>query len=159
MFSPEITTFAKVAAPAVFPAMQLTLATIVAILPLLVLTTPVKPRGAIKISLTKRTSLTDNGVVKATALQSQLVQAQACVYFFCPNCMLMLTPMPYYRKIARGFTNFKQNTGSTHPSDKGTLAKRATGADSLTDDGGDLWQGGISVGTPAVAFTGEHIFV
>ncbi|EJD01642.1 acid protease, partial [Fomitiporia mediterranea MF3/22] len=61
-------------------------------------------------------------------------------------------------KIARGFANFKSNTGSAHPNDNGSLAnrllKRKTGKDLLMDDLDDkLWQGPISVGTPPNTFT------
>lgn len=70
------------------------------------------------------------------------------------------------RKIARGFANFEKNTGTTHPNDNGSLknvkklAKRATGKDALTDDlDGDLWQGAVSVGTPANSFTGSSCVV
>lgn len=58
-------------------------------------------------------------------------------------------------KLQRGFAAFERNTGAAHPSDKKLLKKRATGSVPLTDDeDGALWQGGITVGTPAVAFTG-----
>lgn len=66
-------------------------------------------------------------------------------------------------KISRGFTAFSNNTGSAHPNDDGSLHKRVelqklrkrkTGKDQLTDDlDGELWQGAISVGTPANTFT------
>ena len=67
-------------------------------------------------------------------------------------------------KLSRGFDAFKVNTGKVHPNDNGVRhtsakrspAKRATGKDPLTDDlEGDLWQGGVSVGTPLSAFTGN----
>ena len=60
----------------------------------------------------------------------------------------------YHSKVARGFENFEKNTGSAHPAAK-KVQKRATGNVPLTDDeDGELWQGAISVGTPAVTFTG-----
>ena len=69
-----------------------------------------------------------------------------------------------YSKFARGFAAFKANTGKVHPNDNGltpadfkhNITKRATGKVQLTDDlEGDLWQGGVSVGTPLSAFTGR----
>ena len=74
--------------------------------------------------------------------------------------------MSIFSKIARGFSAFKTNTGKAHPNDQGTNpattkrspVKRATGLDPLTDDlDGDLWQGGVSVGTPLSAFTGKSL--
>ena len=67
-------------------------------------------------------------------------------------------------KIARGFDNFQSNTGTTHPNDNGALrsklAKRSTGKDPLTDDlDGELWQGAVSVGTPANTFTGGYFLL
>ena len=70
------------------------------------------------------------------------------------------------RKIARGFANFQNNTGSLHQNDNGVLrkrvaeelrlAKRKTGLDPLTDDlDGDLWQGNVNIGTPANTFSGK----
>jgi cathepsin D len=59
-------------------------------------------------------------------------------------------------KISRGLENFEKNTGSAHPAAK-KVQKRATGAVALTDDqDGALWQGAISVGTPATSFTGKY---
>ena len=58
-------------------------------------------------------------------------------------------------KLQRGFENFEKNTGAPHPRAH-KLKKRATGTVQLTDDeDGALWQGGITVGTPPVAFTGK----
>ncbi|GLB33562.1 putative peptidase A1 family protein [Lyophyllum shimeji] len=56
-------------------------------------------------------------------------------------------------KMHRGFQAFLRNTGAYHPNDKRQTAKRATGSDELTDDGGTLWHGTISLGTPPVSFT------
>ncbi|KZV69225.1 acid protease [Peniophora sp. CONT] len=59
-------------------------------------------------------------------------------------------------KVSRGFDAFERNTGAKHPLDTGDLnhlTKRATGADPLTDDDEELWQGAISVGAPAKGFT------
>lgn len=63
------------------------------------------------------------------------------------------------RKVARGFANFEANTGSSHPADNGSLRKRATGSDPLTDYlDNELWQGNIDVGTPANTFSGMCCF-
>ena len=60
-------------------------------------------------------------------------------------------------KVSRGLDAFERNTGVKHPLDTGSRpTRRATGGDPLTDDDeGSLWQGPISVGSPAKAFTGE----
>jgi len=62
--------------------------------------------------------------------------------------------MAVYSKILRGFENYQQNTGQRHPIQPEadtTGSKRAVGKDPLTDDAEQLWQGAISVGTPAVS--------
>ena len=61
------------------------------------------------------------------------------------------------RKIARGFANYEKNTGKVHPNCRNTTAsnKRSTGVVPLTNDDNALWQGTISVGTPAVDFAGK----
>lgn len=61
-------------------------------------------------------------------------------------------------KVSRGLDAFERNTGAKHPLDTGNRpTKRATGADPLTDDDdGSLWQGAISVGSPAKGFTGGY---
>lgn len=62
-------------------------------------------------------------------------------------------------KVSRGVDAFERNTGAKHPLDTGNLnrlTKRATGADPLTDDDEELWQGAISVGAPAKGFTGKR---
>ena len=68
------------------------------------------------------------------------------------------------RKIQTGFTTYERNTGTAHPlSQSVNLSRRAgSGGDSLTDfDGqpGQLWYGTISVGTPAVSFTGMTTYM
>ncbi|TFK43185.1 acid protease [Crucibulum laeve] len=107
---------------------------LVALLPLLAYAVPTTHVG-VTVPLTKRTTLVDDeGVIRPAALNKQLTRIT--------------------NKLARGFNAFEKNTGSAHPSDTKTLAKRATGSDRLTDDqDGALWQGAISVGTPAVSFT------
>jgi hypothetical protein len=74
------------------------------------------------------------------------------------NDLTQYTLNPFLSKFQRGFDAYKKNTGSVHPlaiqSEK-ALARRATGSEPLTEDeGGALWQGSISVGTPPTAFTG-----
>ncbi|KAI0346661.1 acid protease [Trametopsis cervina] len=63
-------------------------------------------------------------------------------------------------KYANGLTAYKRNTGEDHPLAGGfdfpdplDLNNRATGAEPLQDDSGVLWQGAISVGTPAKTYT------
>ncbi|KIP07065.1 hypothetical protein PHLGIDRAFT_513210, partial [Phlebiopsis gigantea 11061_1 CR5-6] len=72
-------------------------------------------------------------------------------------------------KYQNGFAAYKANTGETHPldvipdssddsdsdSDDGTFVRRATtGVVALTDDNdGELWQGPLTIGTPAKTFT------
>ncbi|PSR80379.1 hypothetical protein PHLCEN_2v6764 [Hermanssonia centrifuga] len=65
----------------------------------------------------------------------------------------------FYRKYARGFAAYKQNTGVDHPLGKNltipSAAKRGSG-DILLDDyntGGKLWGGDIYVGTPPKKFS------
>jgi hypothetical protein len=61
------------------------------------------------------------------------------------------------RKIENGFATYERNTGAKHPLATGIegTGKRNTGGDPLTDYHARLWYGTISVGTPAVSFTGE----
>ncbi|EJD01643.1 acid protease [Fomitiporia mediterranea MF3/22] len=118
--------------------MQLKLASL-ALLPLvsLIAASPTPAPPVQRIPLTRR-SFTKDGVADVNALNTHLNNVRA--------------------KIARGFASFQSNTGSAHPNDDGGLAKRLqkrkTGKDPLTDDfDGELWQGSISVGTPANTFT------
>ncbi|KIJ29295.1 hypothetical protein M422DRAFT_269368, partial [Sphaerobolus stellatus SS14] len=113
--------------------MRLTLCSLLAVLPLVAYATP---SPVTRISLNKRRTLTDeNGVVDPSKLQQEVNKAMG--------------------KMSRGFQAFEQNTGTAHPNAfaPGTIQRRATAAVPLTDDGGQLWQGSISVGTPAVSFT------
>jgi len=105
------------------------------LLPLLVAAVPTFPKTNV-IPLTKRVKLTnEDGVVDTDLLRRQLARVTS--------------------KVQRGLSAFEKNTGSPHPNDSKKLkAKRATGAVQLTDDqDGALWQGSISVGTPASTFT------
>lgn len=94
--------------------------------------------GGVRIPLAARKRFTnDDGVANIPLLQEHLARS--------------------LDKMNRGFDAFERNTGAKHPLDTGDRrpTKRATGADPLTDDDdGELWQGAISVGSPAKAFTG-----
>jgi len=110
---------------------------------------PTAPPAGVRIPLARRTRFTDaNGFVDLERLRDHVAAIET--------------------KVARGLKAFEANTGAKHPLDDGSLhaklakraagslhhAKRATGSVALTDDDdGDLWQGGITVGTPAKAFT------
>ncbi|TFK76153.1 acid protease [Pluteus cervinus] len=110
---------------------------LVALLPLLATAAPTESFSGLRIPLSKRaSSIATNGVVNAAVLQSQVEKLKS--------------------KLSQGFEAYKKNTGSVHPADTGsfTLAKRSTGSVPLIDDeGGSLWHGSISVGTPAVTYT------
>ena len=63
-----------------------------------------------------------------------------------------------HSKYQTGFEAYKRNTGQSHPLDSSSgvfnVTRRSTGTDPLTiEDGGQLWQGTITVGTPAVSYT------
>jgi len=119
--------------------MQLKVGSLLLLLPLLGLASPA-PEPVARVPLRRRT-FTKDGVADIDGLKAHVDEVRA--------------------KIARGFENFEKNTGTTHPNDNGSLrkmklkkTKRATGKDALTDDlDGDLWQGAVSVGTPANSFT------
>ncbi|KAI0081507.1 acid protease [Panus rudis PR-1116 ss-1] len=97
----------------------------------------------LQIALTKRSALTGiDGLADIKAILEEILDTQA--------------------KLKNGFDAYKRNTGSQHPLDEGMsllpsdsgLSRRATGADPLTDEqGGSLWQGGVSVGTPLQNYT------
>ncbi|EKM48967.1 uncharacterized protein PHACADRAFT_265944 [Phanerochaete carnosa HHB-10118-sp] len=115
---------------------------LLALVPLLAMASPAPAEPARVPFARKRSFQNENGVVDIEALKTHVAEVQA--------------------KVARGFNAFKANTGKVHPNDNGVrpapvkrnYVKRATGKDPLTDDlDGDLWQGGVSVGTPLSAFT------
>ncbi|TFY79205.1 hypothetical protein EWM64_g4806 [Hericium alpestre] len=114
--------------------MRLSLLSLVLAGPLLVVSSPLASTGT-RVSLAKRTKFTDeNGVANIAKIRSHLRSVE--------------------RKLQRGFKAFERNTGNKHRSDTRAIQKRATGADPLTDDeDGALWQGSISVGSPAKTFT------
>lgn len=86
------------------------------------------------IPISKRTGARDaNGVVDIARLQRSASQSIA--------------------KINRGFRAYEQNTGIRHPSapEVSRSEKRNIGSDLLVDM---KWYSNISVGTPAMTFTG-----
>ncbi|THH12232.1 hypothetical protein EW145_g105 [Phellinidium pouzarii] len=116
--------------------MQIKLATALTLLPFLVSATPTSSsaESARRISLSKRSSLTKDGVVDINALHSHVANVQG--------------------KIARGFANYERNTGRMHPNYySSALHKRSTGTVKLTDDKAQLWYGSVSVGTPSITYT------
>jgi hypothetical protein len=91
----------------------------------------------IHIDIAKRSNLKKaSGAVNIAALKAHVASSTA--------------------KIHNGFNAFEANTGKAHPlsSEKSRAAKRKVGSDPLTDAQEELWYGAISVGTPAVKFTG-----
>ncbi|VDC02585.1 unnamed protein product [Peniophora sp. CBMAI 1063] len=98
--------------------------------------TPVREDG-LKIPLSSRKRFTNTkGVADISRLQGHLSRS--------------------LDKVSRGLDAFERNTGNKHPLDSGNRrpSRRATGGDPLTDDDdGSLWQGPISVGSPAKGFT------
>ncbi|KAF9490544.1 acid protease [Pleurotus eryngii] len=114
--------------------MQLTSLLSFVVLAIVASAVPTKECVGTTIPLTKRSALVDqDGVVNIKALQNQILRVSS--------------------KLNRGFAAFEKNTGTLHPNDIRNITKRATGADPLTDDQEALWQGAISVGTPAKTFT------
>ncbi|GJE92518.1 acid protease [Phanerochaete sordida] len=117
---------------------------LLALVPLLAAASPAPAAGSpvTRVPFARKRSFQKDGVADIEALKAHVAEVKT--------------------KINRGFDNFKTNTGKVHPNDNGervqpakrSLAKRATGKVALTDDlEGDLWQGGVSVGTPLSAFT------
>ncbi|KAJ7592923.1 acid protease [Mycena floridula] len=111
-----------------------TLTTFMTILPLLAVAAPTSTRnkapGPQKISINKRLSLfrKAGNVANLQHLQNHLAFAVG--------------------KIKRGHAQRNRRAAR-----KGKLSRRATGEDPLVDEGGELWQGTISVGTPPVEYT------
>jgi hypothetical protein len=96
--------------------------------------------GRVSIGIQKRTQLKRaSGAVDAAALRTHAAYAAA--------------------KVQRGLEAFERNTGTTHPSSLGASGsgKRNTGAEPLTDDSEQLWYGHISVGTPPIIYSGQHL--
>lgn len=59
-------------------------------------------------------------------------------------------------KYVQGVAALGRHTGVAQPSSSGH-ARRAGGADPLTNDGNQRWYGTISIGSPAVDYTGEPL--
>ncbi|KAI9566248.1 Asp-domain-containing protein [Boletus coccyginus] len=115
--------------------MRFTLATSVVALTVFAAAAP-QPAGqriGLPIPITKRSRLLNaDKSVNVDALKSHVASVKA--------------------KILRGFTHFKQNTGSAHPAALNGTQKRGAG-DPLIDDHSELWYGTISIGTPSRSFT------
>jgi hypothetical protein len=136
--------------------MYFSLALILASLPFLTAAVPVAesraPRG-IAVPIAKRGNPSD-GVADTSALLSGVTRSVAyALHSFVDRS----GDSPIInRKIQTGFTTYERNTGTVHPlSQSVNLSRRAgSGGDSLTDFNAQLWYGSISVGTPAVTYTG-----
>jgi cathepsin D len=115
--------------------MHFPITTILAVLPLLASATPIAQHPRVTIPLTKRTNVfRQDGSVDIEVLKIQAASSTG--------------------KILRGFDTFARNTGARHPSKPVIVSsKREVGHDALTDEQSQLWQGTISVGTPAVEYT------
>ncbi|KAL0949545.1 hypothetical protein HGRIS_009594 [Hohenbuehelia grisea] len=118
--------------------MRITSTALLALLPVLAIAVPTSNNVGVTIPLSKRSKLrNEDGTAAIENLRKSISRVQ--------------------RKLERGFANFERNTGEIHPNDfrnsTAAASKRATGADPLTDDDEELWQGAISVGTPAKRFT------
>ncbi|KAH8118711.1 acid protease [Phellopilus nigrolimitatus] len=113
--------------------MQIKLATALSLLPFLVSATPTPAaEPGLRIPLTKRSSIVKNGVVNVDALQAHDAYVG--------------------RKIKLGFANYEKNVGKAHPNYNSTISKRSTSSVPLTDDNSQLWQGSVTVGTPAKTY-------
>ncbi|KIM26783.1 hypothetical protein M408DRAFT_177621 [Serendipita vermifera MAFF 305830] len=116
--------------------MHFSLATILAIVPLLASASPLAEYPRTSIPLAKRSKMyRSDGSLDVEHLRNHLSSSTA--------------------KIMRGFDTYQRNTGQRHPAQPevaSTASKRAVGKDALTDDAEELWHGTISVGTPAVSF-------
>lgn len=114
--------------------MHFSLATIIAVLPLLASATPIAQQPRVTIPLSKRTNVfRRDGSVDIEVMKSQAAHSTA--------------------KILRGFHTYERNSGQRHSlAPDAAPVKRAVGKDPLTDEASQLWQGEISVGTPAVKY-------
>lgn len=115
--------------------MHFSLATILAVVPLLVSAAPTTQKPRVTIPLSKRTNVyRSDGSVDIDALKLHAAHSTA--------------------KILRGFHTYERNAGQRHPLSLGIEnLKREVGHDALTDEQSQLWIGTISVGTPAVEYT------
>ncbi|THH12231.1 hypothetical protein EW145_g104 [Phellinidium pouzarii] len=117
-------------------------ATALALLPILTSATPTPRLSSSRvIPLSKRSSLSDDaGVIDINALHSQVEHMRG--------------------KISLGFSNYEKNMGRPHPNFIPSVSvppidvdKRSTGSLALMNDNRQLWQGNVSVGTPAKKFS------
>jgi cathepsin D len=137
--------------------MYFSLALILASLPFLTtavpLADPLASRG-IAVPIAKRGN-PSNGVADTSEL---LTNIRRSVAYALPSFADRSGYPPIInRKIQTGFTAFEINTGVAHLLSRSIkLSRRGSGGDPLTDDEAQalLWYGTISVGTPAVSFTG-----
>ncbi|PVF94542.1 acid protease [Serendipita vermifera] len=114
--------------------MQFSLATILAVLPLLAAASPLAQQPRVTIPLTKRSNVRRaDGSVDIDVMKLQVAHSTG--------------------KILRGFDTYARNKGQRHSLAPPTFQKREVGHDELTDESSQLWQGKISVGTPAVEYT------
>lgn len=60
----------------------------------------------------------------------------------------------FHSNVQKRFDAYQRNTGRIHSlARSSSVTKRGTGADSLQDDSGNMWQGTITIGTPPQEFT------
>ena len=128
---------------------------VLASLPFLNIAVPLAESPAcrgIAVPITKRGNLF-NGVADTTDLLSGIRRSLAYAF---PGFADRSGDSPIiYRKIQTGFTTYERNTGVAHPLSGGIkLLRRGSGGDPLIDFNAKLWYGTISVGTPAMSFTG-----
>jgi cathepsin D len=141
-------------------------ALVLAALPFLVAAAPVdeSPRDGFSIPIAKRSVIRNaDGAVDTAKLLARTRHTLASVFrfSFLKTFTTFLTTgyFPLSRKIQRGFDAFELNTGSAHPS--ASQLKRSTKRGNgvpLIDDNSLLWYGPITVGTPAITYTGGSPF-
>ncbi|CAG8584287.1 9925_t:CDS:2 [Acaulospora colombiana] len=114
--------------------MQFSLATILAVLPLLAAASPIAQQPRVTIPLSKRSNVRRaDGSVDIEVMKLQVAHSTG--------------------KILRGFDTYARNKGQRHSLAPPTSQKREVGHDELVDESSQLWQGKISVGTPPVEYT------
>ena len=118
--------------------------------------------NGMSIPITKYSgSRNPDGVFGIAKLQAGIRHTCALVIriFFFVNLSDFSNYQTLCRKIQSGVEAFERNTDSAHPS--ASQLKRSIkrgNSDPLTDDNAQLWYGSITVGTPAVTFTGKSPF-
>ena len=135
--------------------MYLSLAFILASFPILTAAVPPTSRG-IAVPITRRGSHS-NDVAGPSKWQHRIRRSVA--YALLSFADRSGDPPITNRKIQSGFATYKRNTGVAHPLSRGIKhVGRDGGGEPLTEDSNaELWYGyygTISVGTPAVSFTG-----